>query len=451
MSAKELRRAEVLARVKRKELRLREGAELMGVSYRQAKRLRARYRAGGARGLRHGNVGRRNRAQPAGHWERVLGLVRGHYGGEAGQRFGPTLAAEHLASEHGVEVKVETLRRRMLAAGLWGRTRRRKGYRQRRERRPHFGELVQMDGSFHRWLEQRGPEGCLLDLVDDATGTAAGRFEAEETTWAAADGLRRWVERHGIPRALYTDHKTVYVRPPTSAEELRGEAALTQFGRMCARLGVEIIAAGSPQAKGRIERGHGTHQDRLVKKMRLQGVRDYAAANGYLEKEYWAEHNRRYAVAARQAADYHRPVPKGMDLDEVFSLETGRVVSQDGVVRHRNRLLQLAPGQRVRPRQTVTVQEQRSGKLRVMAGKRELRWSEIAALPERSAPNPVRRPQPPRRANPSPWRRSMHNWAVAAQARRERRERAAVEMAGHAKGGNPTAVSALRTALGNPG
>ncbi|HVA62970.1 MAG TPA: helix-turn-helix domain-containing protein [Terriglobales bacterium] len=125
MSAKELRRAEVLARVKRKELRLREGAELMGVSYRQAKRLRARYRAGGARGLRHGDVGRRNRAQPAAHWERVLVLLRGHYGGEAGQRFGPTLAAEHLASEHGVEVKVETLRRRMLAAGLWGRTRRR--------------------------------------------------------------------------------------------------------------------------------------------------------------------------------------------------------------------------------------------------------------------------------------------------------------------------------------
>ncbi|MGH9483218.1 MAG: ISNCY family transposase, partial [Terriglobales bacterium] len=238
------------------------------------------YGEAGARGLVHGNAGKRShRARPEAERQRVLELVREHYGGARGLRLGPTLAAEELEREHGLRVGRETLRRWMLGEGLWSRGRKRRRHRQRRERKAHFGELVQMDGSEHRWLEERAGSYCLLDLVDDASGRADGHFAAQETIWAAADGLRRWVERHGVPLALYTDHKNVYVRPPTSREALRGEPGLTQFGSMCARLGIGIIAAGSPQAKGRIERGHGTHQDRLVKKMRLRGIADYAAAN----------------------------------------------------------------------------------------------------------------------------------------------------------------------------
>jgi hypothetical protein len=161
----------------------------------------------------------------------------------------------------------------MLAAGLWSRARKRSPYRQRRERKAHFGELVQLDGSFHLWYEARAPRGCLMNLVDDATGRTLARLGGEETIWAAADVLRRWIEAYGVPLALYTDWKNVYVRVPNAEEQSTGAVPLTQFGRMCASLGIQIIAASSPQAKGRVERNHGTHQDRLVKKLRRLGDR----------------------------------------------------------------------------------------------------------------------------------------------------------------------------------
>ena len=250
LSSKELSRAEVLGRVKAGNLRLAEASGLLELSYRQAKRIWARYRGGGAKALQHGNCGRgSNRAYGEGFRRRVLEQVKARY-----EDFGPTLAAEHLASDDGLEVHAETLRRWMREAGLWQRQRRRQPYRQRRERKAHFGELVQLDGSFHEWLEERGPRSCLMHMVDDATTKALGRFSEEETTWAAAGVLRRWIERYGVPRALYTDWKNVYVRPPNAPERLRGEAAVTQFGRMCAKLGIRIIAASSPQAKGRVER-----------------------------------------------------------------------------------------------------------------------------------------------------------------------------------------------------
>src|SRR5580704_1553441 len=184
MSTKELKRAGVLARVAAETLTLRSAAALMAVSYRQAKRLYRRYRTSGAAGLRHGSAGRAsNRATPARRRHRVLALIRKKYGGGIAERFGPTLAAEHRASEDGVTVDPETLRRWMLAAGLWSRARKRSPHRRRRERKAHFGELVQMDGSFHRWFEDRGPHSCLLTLVDDATGRTLGRFGAQETIW----------------------------------------------------------------------------------------------------------------------------------------------------------------------------------------------------------------------------------------------------------------------------
>src|ERR1035437_8847855 len=187
MSRRELRRVEVLARVKSKELKLTDAASLLGLSYRQAKRLWRRYRQEGAKGLKHRSAGRASRrAKPAGFRRPVLQLVREKYGGAAGERFGATLAAEHLASEDQLRIDAETLRRWMLAEGLWSRERKRKAHRKRRERKQHFGELVQMDGSFHDWLEERGPEGCLMDLVDDATSRTESRLGKEETIWAAA-------------------------------------------------------------------------------------------------------------------------------------------------------------------------------------------------------------------------------------------------------------------------
>src|SRR5215210_6454305 len=217
MSARELTRVEVLSRVKAGTLSVQSAATLLAVSYRQAKRLVRRYRAEGAKGLKHQSAGRAsNHARPTAERERALALVREKYSGPVDVWFGPTLAAEHLSSEDGVTVHHDTLRRWMLAGGLWSRARKRSPHRARRERKAHFGELVQLDGSFHLWYEARGPRGCLMNLVDDATGRTLARLGAQETIWAAVDVLRRWIEAYGVPLALYTDWKNVYVRVPNA-------------------------------------------------------------------------------------------------------------------------------------------------------------------------------------------------------------------------------------------
>jgi transposase len=387
MSSPELRRVEVLARVKSKQLKLKDAAALLGVSYRQAKRLWRRYRRGGAKALKHGNAGRKsNRAKSEQFRRQVLGLVRQKYSGAVGERFGPTLAAEHLAQEDGLAVDAETLRRWMFAEGLWSRTRKRKPYLQRRERRAHFGELVQLDGSFHEWLEKRGPRACLMNMVDDATGTTLAAFSAEETTWAAARILRMWIERYGVPRALYTDWKNVYKRKPTPKEELEGTVPVSQFGRMCARLGIEIIAAGSPQAKGRVERNHGTHQDRLVKKLRVKAIRDYEHANEFLGP-YLAEHNARFVQRAAEAADYHGRKPTGEQLGRILRLEYERTVSNDWVIRHHGRWFQLERrGGRYTPRQgKVTIYESEDGSLEIRYDGKKLGWQELTGPPPKPA------------------------------------------------------------------
>ena len=415
LSRKELSRVEVMGRVKACNLRLREAAELLELSYRQSKRIWARYREGGAKALQHGNCGRvSNRAYTTKLRAAVLRQVKARY-----EDFGPTLAAEHLASDDGLEVHAETLRRWMKQAGLWQRQRRRKPYRQRREAKAHFGELVQLDGSFHAWLEERGPRGCLMHMVDDATTKALGWFSEKETIWAAAGVLRRWIECYGVPGALYTDWKNVYVRPPNAEERMRGEPAVTQFGRICAKLGIGIIAASSPQAKGRVERAHGTHQDRLVKKLRLAGIVSYEQANAYLDEHYLAEHNRRYARPAAEAADYHRRRPTARQLDAVFWLEEERVVSEDWVVRYNNRLLQLArQSQHWAPAKSrVLVRENEAGEVAIhYRGQRllfrELTAASIALSEARgAAPSPAPpSPKPYRNLPPAlnhPWRQGF--------------------------------------------
>ena len=330
MSARALTRVGVLARVTAGTLTVKSAAQLLHVGYRQAKRLVRRYRTQGAKGVRHGGTGRpSNHVRPAGERIRILGLVRKQYIGSIDERFGPTLAAEHLASEDGVTVHHDTLQRWMLAEGLWSRARKRAPHRQRRARKTHFGELVQLDGSFHLWYEARAPRGCLMNLVDDATGRTLARLGNEETIWAATDVLRRWIEAYGVPLALYTDWKNVYVRVPNAEEQVMGAVPLTQFGRLCAALEIQIIATSSPQAKGRVERNHGTHQDRLVKKLRRAGIADAAAANAFLETIYLPEHNARFAQAPMSAENFHRRTPGRVALDRAFQLEEPRVLSND--------------------------------------------------------------------------------------------------------------------------
>jgi transposase len=414
MSARELTRVEVLSRVKARTLSVRSAATLLAVSYRQAKRLVRRYRAEGAKGLKHRSAGRAsNHARPTAERERALALVREKYSGPVNVRFGPTLAAEHLASEDGVIVHHDTLRRWMWTAGLWSRVRTRAPHRQRRERKAHFGELVQLDGSFHLWYEARAPRGCLMNLVDDATGRTLARLGGEETIWAAVDVLRRWIEAYGVPLALYTDWKNVYVRVPNAEEQVTGAVPLTQFGRMCASLGIQIIAASSPQAKGRVERNHGTHQDRLVKKLRRLGIADAPAANAFLEATYLPEHNGRFAQAPASTDDFHRRRPSRATLDRVLQLEETRVLSNDWVIRYDARCFQVARQSHHAPaRSTVVVRENASGAIEIRYRERLMQWTEIAA-PVKPTPATKRTPlstAPHRPARPSadhPWRRDI--------------------------------------------
>jgi transposase len=409
MSSKELRRVEVLSRVKSDELKLVDAAELMQVSYRQTKRLWARFQQEGAAGLKHGNAGRRsNRAKPEALRRKALKLVRTKYGGAEGARFGPTLAAEHLASEDGVEVDAETLRRWMLDEGLWTLQRRRKAHRQRRERKAHFGELVQVDGSFHYWYEDRGPRSCLMNMVDDATGETLCRMGEQETIWAAVGVLEAWIEKYGVPCALYTDWKNVYVREPNEEERQSGKQALTQFGRMCAKLGIRIIAAGSPQAKGRVERNHGTHQDRLVKKLRRLKIGNDADANRYLEGEYLPEHNRRFTCEPASAEDYHRKAPGRRERRRIFCLETERQIGNDWVVRYQGRYLQLLPqSRRYGPtRAKALVCEWADGSLEVYYRDEKMKFEEL--------PGPRPRPTPETLAESCKVEKSTRKWKPAA-------------------------------------
>jgi len=360
-----------------------------------------------------------NRAKPKKIRTKVLRLIRQKYSGEVGIRFGPTLAAEHLASEDQIELSAITIRRWMLAEGLWNRARKARQHRQRRERREHFGELVQLDGSFHEWLEGRGPRGCLMNLVDDATSTTLCRLGEQETIWAAVGVLGAWIEKYGVPRALYTDWKNVYVREPTAKELLHGTSALTQFGRMCERLGIRIIAAGSPEAKGRVERNHGTHQDRLVKKLRRKKIATHEVVNQYLEQEYCDDHNRRFAVDAASEVDYHLPAPGAKQLREIFRLETERVVGNDWVVRHENRFYQVEGQSRsyAPAKSKVTVCEWEDGTMEIHYRGRKLIWHEIKErLPKPEMAEAKRRKpfMPPAAKMPDhPWRRSYQDMKPA--------------------------------------
>lgn len=441
MSDRELMRATVVDRVVRGELTSAEGAELLALSARQVKRLRKRFVASGAKGLAHGNLSKRsNHARPLEERTRVLELIRERYSGPAergpGQRFGPTLAAEHLLEDEGLDIRVSTLRRWMKSEGLW--TRKRKWYHRfrRRERRAHFGELVQLDGSFHEWLEDRGPGGCLMTMTDDATSDELALMGSQETLWSAAALLRWWIEEHGVPRALYTDMKTLYHSPGRRSN--RDDRPLTQFGLMCGKLGIELIAASSPQAKGRVERTHGTNQDRLVKKLRLKGISTHEAMNCYLREIYLPAHNARFAKPPREAADYHLPlkaIALGKRPRDIWCREGTRQLSNDGVITYGNRKFQVTERRDMPRKSRVLVRETEDGTLRViyrtMGGgeerEHELNWQEFTGRPKEpprqmstepaSAPQPAR---PPRPGPNHPWRIRNHlDVQEALQARRE--------------------------------
>jgi len=327
LSAKERERLKVLQQVEEGHLKQIEAARRLHVTDRQVRRLQARLRSEGDRGIVHRL---RNRQIPEGRRRGALRQLRkARYAG-----FGPTLAAEHLA-RRGTPVSRETLRKWMSAAGLWRpRNRRLKTVHVWRPRRSAFGELVMMDSSPYRWLEDRGPACHLIALIDDASSRAWGRLVEHDSTEENLRTLQGWLERYGRPLALYTDKNSLFVtsRPVQWQEQLRGEPARTQFGRALAELNIEWIAAHSPQAKGRVERLFGVLQDRLVKEMRLQQIATLEQANRFLETTFWPFWQQRFAVQPVMDVNAHRPLEGSHRLEEILSVRVARTVAADHTV-----------------------------------------------------------------------------------------------------------------------
>lgn len=288
----------------------------------QTYRVVKRFRKHGPDGLRSGKFGKRNRAYAKADRSRVMQIVRERYAD-----FGPTLAAEKLREVHGLHVVPETLRLWMKQDGLWvdrgGRKPRVYSPRKPRER---IGELIQVDGSYHRWFEKRGNESCLLVFIDDATSELKLlRFVEHESSYNYMSCLREYIERFGCPLALFSDRHSIFrATNPTAAS---GERTVTQFSRACGRLGIKVICARTPQAKGRVERANRTLQDRLVKELRLRNISTREVANHYLE-EYRVEHNRRFARAPENPEDAHQPKPNE-SLDSLLTYTVERKVFQD--------------------------------------------------------------------------------------------------------------------------
>lgn len=300
-----------------------EAARLLSRSVRQVRRIQRRLEQAGDAGAVHRLRGRpSNNRTPKALRNQALSLYRRHYRG-----FGPTLAAEKLAEEHDVLMSVETLRGLLLAEGLWQRRRRRDKHRQRRDRRACFGEMAQADASLHDWLEGRGPMLALVGMIDDATDRIICRFFESETTQAYMEVLGRWIGKHGRPASWYSDRHGIFRAEEQVAGYDQKRSVPTQFSRALEELGVELILAGTPQAKGRVERLWGTAQDRLVKELRLARARTLEQANAVLEEKFMPWFNRRCTHKPASGNDAHRPLGRKQDLEAILSIQEKRVVT----------------------------------------------------------------------------------------------------------------------------
>jgi transposase len=412
MSQRELTRLEVIQRVKRKTLKQRQAAELLSLSVRQVKRLCKAYQRAGAAGLISKRRGRpANNRLPEKTINKARQLLRSRY-----PDFGPTLAAEKLASE-GLSLSVETVRQLLIREGLWKAKRvRRVVIHQLRERRARLGELVQIDGSPHDWFEGRAPKCTLLVFVDDATSRLMYlQFVEAETTFNYFAAVRSYVTKFGKPLAFYSDKFGVFrVNMPNP---LSG-TGLTQFGRALKELDIELICAHSPQAKGRVERANQTLQDRLTKELRLRGICSLEQANTYLP-EFIAAYNARFAVAPRSAESAHRPLSKTENLDRILTLCERRTLSKNLTLSYNNVIYQIKTRRSAYTmRQAhVEVRERHTGEITIEYKQRPLDYTIYreqeqqqgkvieAKLLQPATARAAARPKQKRGPVPTPWRR----------------------------------------------
>lgn len=374
---KELRKLKVIEQVIEKRIKQRKAAELLDLSVRQLIRLVKRVRCGGIQGLIHRLRGKAsNHKHEEQFKQRILELCRKKYVG-----FGPTLASEKLEELNKLSINRETLRQWLLEEGLWKLERKADKHLEWRERKASFGEMTQVDGSHHDWLEGRGPKLVLMGYIDDAMSNVFARFYDYEGTLPAMDSFYRYTKKYGLQHSIYIDRLSAYQGSgkPDLEEELAGIAhKKSQFERALEELGVRVIHAQSPQAKGRIERLFRTFQDRVIKEMRLAQIKTKDEANRFLIT-YLPKYNQRFSVKARNEGNLHRLPPRDQKLKQILSIQEKRVIRNDNTIRHEKKLYQILTPWNGRKPKHVILEERLDGKLYITArGKaKTLKYREI--------------------------------------------------------------------------
>lgn len=401
LTQKELKRLKIIQEAINKHITQKQAAELLALSQRQIANLIQRVKKEGDKGIIHRLRGKpSNRKISLKTKDKVIALYKSRY-----PDFGPTLATEKLLELNRIRLSRETLRKWLIDEGLWIRQRKSRKHRHWRPRCECFGQMVQLDGSHHTWLEDRGPELVLMTYIDDATNRVFARFYDYEGTMPAMDSFKRYIEKYGIPQTIYVDKHTTYrsSAKQTIEEELQNKKPLSQFERALDELGVNVIHANSPQAKGRVERVLRTFQDRLIKEMRLRNIKTKDQANEFLE-EYLPKYNQRFSIEPLNSTDLHRPIPQKLELDKIFSIRTKRALRSDFTVKHNKKLYQILDMPEGIRTRYVFIEERLNGKLYISYNGFSLKYKPIDTRP----PKPEK-PYKPRKIYipppDHPWRR----------------------------------------------
>lgn len=404
MSRREAKRLHIIHQALNEKITQGEAAGLIGLSDRQIRRLIRRVREEGDEGICHRSRGKAsNHRIPRRVKERTLRLFKQEYAD-----FNLAHATEKLSEVHGIALSDETLRLWLNEAAIPYKKRKVRKHREFRQRKAHFGELVQIDGSHHDWFEGRGPVCVFMGYIDDATNTVSGGFYDYEGTMPAMDSMKRYIKRYGIPKSVYLDKHTTYRSwiKPTIEEELDDRKPMSHFEKSLAELEIEVIHANSPQAKGRVERLFKTLQDRLVREMRLKGIKSVNEANEFLTT-YLPKYNRRFRKEAASEADLHRPAPHMRELDRIFSIREERTVKNDFTIAHNGKLYQIEQATRA---EKVTVEERLDGTVHILYKGQYLRYREITKQPSRETPDSshlLRERKPWTPPADHPWRKTL--------------------------------------------
>ncbi len=377
MDQEDLKRLSIIEKVIEKRITQVEAGIMLELSERQVRRVAKRIAEEGKKGILHKSRGRASgRATAEEKKEKILKLCRERYIG-----FSPTLATEKLFERDKISISRELVRGWFIEENIFYKNRKGRKHRKWRQRKEYVGEMVQMDGSEHDWFEGRGPICVLMGYIDDATSEVFARFHAYEGTMPAMKSFKGYICKYGLPLSVYLDKHSTYksTKKLSIEEELTNTVSLSQFGRALGELGVKLIYADSPQAKGRVERLFRTFQDRLIKEMRLAKVNCMEEGNAFLKK-YLPVFNRRFKSEPAKADNLHRPISKSVNLDNVLCIRTVRVLKNDFTIAHENRLYQVENSIRAKE---VTVEERINGGLFITYKGRALRYHEITQRPQK--------------------------------------------------------------------